>query len=339
MNATIEFLIEQYGTYTDRLDNPVSEDRALALIVCLSEAPEGESRHRLTAFTRPNQLESLGNALAEKAVQQGEQITPAEAVSALKSIITDLQIRDDDWGTLSPYLEELIAAEHPNVRLKTPGKYNAEGRHKVLLRTHPGEGGWKPASAIPSRDAEKIWKAAGLDYPKNLKGATDDQLAQHAGRYENESLSFAVSRRRRLRLKIQDIQLELEALTPVIRKENLEDTQRRLPEIAEVYHQAEAVVDELKAQKHMIEACLSAISADQEVDPHDPEFRIFSRAFNLIERDIGRFNTAESVTKDQERIAQAAAITRSLIASLPNDSVGIPLKNTLKAHLENMTIA
>lgn len=330
MNTSIEDYIEQHSIPTDRLNNQVSEDEALALSFYLND--RREPSHTLNAFTREPQLQALAAELAANADSKDEWSTE-QATSALKSIQSRFQLNDDDWGALSPYLEELLAAEHPHVRLKTPGKYNAEGRHKVLLRTHPGEGGWSPAIVIPSRHAEKMWKAAGLEYPKNLKGDTEDQIAQHADRYEQASLSYAISRRRRLRQQIHDIHLELEAITPVIRKENLEEVQRRLPELVTVTHQAESETEALKAKMHVIEACLTALSVDQEVDAHTPEFQIFSRAFNIIERDIGRNDSKEALKNDHERIEQAMTITRSLITSLPNDSVGAPLKSALSEYI------
>lgn len=322
-------IIFKFAKFTDRLGNPANETNAFALQSCTG--------HKLSAFTRQAEIEEMALAIATLAKENFGYLEASQTslIQELANIQSDFQLRDDDWGALSPYLEELLHQEHPNVRLKPEGKYNPDNRHKVLIRLYVGDGGWRPAEVIPSLKAEEQWALAGIPYPSALKRRTSDSEDRTTEKVRDKSLGEAVSRRRYLKMKISEMQSELDELTRVIREDNRLMAKHRLPELAKAALDESDTNKRNRLLKALIETTLNIIAIDQEIHPEAPEFMIFGHAYNAIERDIGRDTSPAGQKADQDRLAEAAQITATLIAALPESSDLSDIKDYLSQPLKD----
>lgn len=94
-----------------------------------------------------------------------------DVYEALGEVRETLRNTSDQWGNLSPYLEQMLADKHPQVRLKNQGKYNPDDKRIILLHVHPsaGEGGWEPALLDESDKAHRQWDDAGISYPQEMR--------------------------------------------------------------------------------------------------------------------------------------------------------------------------
>ncbi|RCV93854.1 hypothetical protein DU506_01470 [Vreelandella rituensis] len=312
--------------------------RHQAIIASLSGHGEAATPIEITAHTSDQALAKFASQLLtdsnvsapeESSTQPaGAELTLLEALHQLRG---ELRSQDDNWGEISPHLEALLDQGHPNVRLKSAGKYNPSAKRTLLVRTRPGDGGWEPAIIQDNEGARQQWKKAGLDYPfaSRSRGDLDPDVGemQHyiesrvrqAGRSSvTEGLAF----KRHLEKKIAAATAQLQALKPVIREENLYETEMLAREYRNVLEGSPSETARLKIRRALIELVLKAISTDAEIGTADLEYLAFARISRLVELDIGRYTDPASIERDHAILVEAANDARDLVGYLCDDDIG-----------------
>lgn len=143
-----------------------TDTASISLLVANAEKRE-------MATVTPQTPDNVLEALAQHTERQFSLVSDyciLDVHEALGAARDRLRYESDQWGDLSPYLEKMLAESHPQVRLKSAGKYNPDQKRVILLHVRPwaGEGGWEPAVLDESDDACRQWRSAGLTYPAEM---------------------------------------------------------------------------------------------------------------------------------------------------------------------------
>lgn len=333
-------LIETAATYLDRAGEGTPEHSALGME--LDGQGLGLSENVIIdAYTPSARLSSLA-AEAEKALGSLA-VSAAELEEALAEKQETFQQNDDQWGEMTPHLEALLAEGHPNIRLKTAGKYNPDGRRIILIRTRAGDGGWEPAAIDEGEKASEQWRKAGLDYPfqeqrgnqraRDVLSNIEKRLESHASSSGRSTVTEALAQHRKLTRQLEETQEAIKQLVPVIRENNLEESEIQVREYRDALQHDPSATGALKIRKALIDLVLKAISADNQVDTQHPDYLPFARTASLIELGIGRSDSKGDIEKDADRLVQAAGIARALLSHLHDDSTGRELRPVLERAL------
>lgn len=203
-----------------------SDTASISLLVANAEKREVAT---VTTQTPDNVL----NALADHIEHQFSLVSDyrlLDAHEALDGARDRLRYESDQWGELSPYLEQMLAEHHPQVRLKSAGKYNPDQKRIILLHVRPwtGEGGWEPAVLDESDDACRQWHSAGLTYP-------DEMSARAAKRKTREVLN---SMRQQRPLDRDGVEADVHTLKAQQREIDKQLAERQTDYRTEVAHSA-----------------------------------------------------------------------------------------------------
>ena len=332
-------LIETSSTYMNRAGETVQEHEAISMRIDGDKVGTDEELY-VDAYTTNERIEEISKDIARCA---GSIDSGAEVFSSLKEKQGGFQSKDDQWGGLTPYLEQLLAEEHPNIRLKTAGKYNPDGRRIILIRTRPGDGGWEPAAIDDGKKAWNQWRSAGLEYPfadsregersRDVLSEIETRIDSQAVISGRSTVTEALSQYRKLIRKIEKAQEEVNQLVPVIRENNLEEAEIKVREYRNAMQEDIPVTGALKARKALIETVLKAISADNQIDTENPDYLPFARIASMIELGIGRSSDRHEVEKDDKALCEAAGFSRVLLSQLREDRIGNELRPVLERAL------
>jgi len=333
-------LIETASIYRNRAGETVQEHEAISMWIDGEKVGTDEELY-VDAYTTNERIEEIAKDIAVSAgtIDGGAE----EVFKSLREKQASFQLNDDQWGNLTPYLEQLLTEEHPNIRLKTAGKYNPEGRRIILIRTRPGDGGWEPAAIDDGKKAWNQWRSAGLEYPfaDSREGERSrDVLTEIETRIDSQAVisgrstvTEALSQYRKLIRKIEMAQEEVDQLVPVIRENNLEEAEIKVREYRNAMQEDIPVTGALKARKALIETVLKAISADNQIDTENPDYLPFARIASMIELGIGRSSDRHEVEKDDKALCEAAGFSRVLLSQLREDRIGNELRPVLERAL------
>lgn len=326
-------IVEELAIYLDRSGERVQEHAAISIVLEMSRLNiSGDIK--IDAYSLLDDIRGAAERISNS-IANGE-VRLKEIINALREKQIMLQEQDDQWGVMTPYLEELLAKNHPNIRLKTAGKYNPDGRRIILIRTRPGDGGWEPAAIEEGKKAFIQWQKAGLDYPfaeKAEENYADNILAEIESRIEisaessgRSSVNEALAQYRKLVKQLKKTQEALEKIVPLIREKNLEEAEEKVRECRNAISNTLPDQEKLKVRKALVEVALKSVAADRQVDTDNPVYLPFAKILSMIELGIGKSPDKEAVEKDSATITQAAGFARALLNHLESDQVGEQLR-------------
>lgn len=242
-----------------------------------------------------------------------------------------------EGAKLIDHLESLLMAEHPNLRLKTPGKYNPDGERKILIRTRPGEGGWEPAELKDGKRAMKQWAAAGLEYPftearvQSLQEELRDQISvrvEGTEGAERSAVTAGMGLARSMHHQMEALARKLELLRPLVRETNLKEGRDRLAALLNDLEAAEST-RHIKIRRDIVALVLKTIQADADLESEGQQFAAVLRP---IELHIGLEES--ELAKDNERLATAVAGARKLQSLLNDDATGQEVRQVVAKALD-----